>query len=165
MQVDEYNPSHILVRDEAFFHSKHIELQHTGFLKFGITNSYAVQQLLHAKYTTAWYGFMANFILCPYFSEKVTLNEFVCIQSYLTLGKSYFLESIQRSCLATSVFMQEGSTTDMARHGKNVIHTNFPGERVISRTFLIAWPKDHQIWTHLISGCHIFSDVVFIKDM
>lgn len=145
MQVDEYWPSHILWTDEAHFHlDGAVNTQNCRI--WGSTNPHAVQQQpLHSPYVTAWCGFTANFILGPYFFEDVTTTGFVrrtvTSDRYSRLLENFVVPALrQRGCLANTIFMQDGATAHTARRVKTLIHQNFPDERVISRTFPIAWP-------------------------
>lgn len=145
MQVDDNWPSHIFWTDEAHFHlDGAVNTQNCRI--WGSTNPHAMQQQpLHSPYVTAWCGFTANFILGPYFFEDVTRNGFVrCTVTsdrYARLLEDHVVPALrQRGCLATTVFMQDGATAHTARRAKTVIQAHFPDERVISRTFPIAWP-------------------------
>ncbi|GBN35044.1 hypothetical protein AVEN_84179-1 [Araneus ventricosus] len=78
-------------------------------------NPHTIQeQPLHSDNVTVWCGFMATFIIGPYFFEEITANGiqtcYVAGQRYRDTLKDFVIPQLQhRECIQDIIFMQDGA--------------------------------------------------------
>ena len=69
-------------------------------------------------------------------------------QRYFSLLQQSVIQALQeRRCKTTTVFMQIGAIPHIARCMKQLLRRHFDDNRIISRKFSTAWPKQ-RIWSY-----------------
>ncbi|GBN56348.1 hypothetical protein AVEN_11437-1 [Araneus ventricosus] len=145
MVVDFTWPWNILWSDEAHFYLNGDVNTHNCRL-WAVENPHAIQKYpLYPDKVTVWCGFMATFIIGPYFFEAITANGIqtcsVTGQRYRDMLRDFAISRFQqRGCLQDIIFMPDGAPPHIDRRVKQLLIQHFTDARVISRDFPTAWP-------------------------
>ena len=134
---------------------------------------------LNSPKITVWCGFTAEFIIGPFFFETITpTGPETCTinaERYHEMLQTFVIPQLQqRNCLQQTIFMQDGAPPHISNKVKQLLRQNFTDDRVISRSFPVAWPPrspdltpcDFWLWGYLKSQVYIggVSNLSILKD-
>ncbi|KFM63988.1 hypothetical protein X975_27038, partial [Stegodyphus mimosarum] len=114
-----------------------VDIQNCGIKAFASLNVIH-QWFLHHDYITVWCGSTAHFIYGPFsFEENIPQGQRCSCACYCELLQQQVILALQeREYLETTVFIQEGAPSHIARQALLCAHF---GDQVILRSFPIAW--------------------------
>ncbi|GBN48480.1 hypothetical protein AVEN_210077-1 [Araneus ventricosus] len=99
---------------------------------------------LHSQKVTKWCGFMAAFIVGPFFFEEIGYSGAVtCTVNgthYESLLRNQLIPALQQhGCVNSTIFMQDGAPLHIATPVKQLSNLHFGNDRIISHHFPTAW--------------------------